>query len=60
MDVLPVLFHPAGGVHLRPATLSANKTAEHTKKISQDFIPSIISENVCRKTIKKRPRIAMR
>jgi hypothetical protein len=50
MDVLPVLFHPAGGVHFRPATLSANKAAEHTKKISQDFIPSIIREKPRQKT----------
>jgi hypothetical protein len=46
MDVLPVLFHPAGGVHFRPATLSANKAAEHKTRSSQDFIPSIIRENL--------------
>jgi hypothetical protein len=36
IDVVPVLFQPAGGVQLRPATLSANKTAEQIRKREHD------------------------
>ncbi len=36
MEVVPLLFQPAGEVHFRPPAVSANRTAEQIKKRKQD------------------------